>query len=451
MPVSVSVTLDTRRLKKKTGKYPVKLLVTYESEPQRYQTVYDLSQEEFKNLSASRVSEKMQKIRDSLKLLQRTGQESANSFDPFSFDNFEKDFIFNNPLFRQRKYIKNVVKTSVSGDEKFDYSPFNKKFPILTEPTPETGTIAFTYRSYIKTMILEQRIGSAVSYHCSYISLIRFRGNARFTDITVSFLNQYELWAKERGLSRSTISIYIRALRAIFNIADAEGIIKKEKCYPFGHRKYRIPMTRNIKKALKLNHIEQIYYYEPTSESEARARDFWLFCYFANGMNPKDVALLKYKNIEEEYIVFERAKTERTLQANPRPITVYINDDITNIIERWGNKDKSPGNYIFPILFHGITPLRQYELIEYFVRNINDWMARIFKKLEIDKKSSTIVSRHSFSSIMKNAGASTEFIQEALGHADKKTTENYLDSFEREIKKEFSAKLLSFKHISTSS
>jgi len=58
-----------------------------------------------------------------------------------------------------------------------------------------------------------------------------------------------------------------------------------------------------------------------------------------------------------------------------------------------------------------------------------------------------IVSRHSFSTQLKRSGVSTEFIQEALGHTDKKTTENYLDSFENNIKKEFARKLSAFKNI----
>lgn len=36
-------------------------------------------------------------------------------------------------------------------------------------------------------------------------------------------------------------------------------------------------------------------------------------------------------------------------------------------------------------------------------------------------------------------------MQEALGHSDIKTTENYLDSFEKEIKKEYASRLTSFK------
>jgi integrase/recombinase XerD len=46
---------------------------------------------------------------------------------------------------------------------------------------------------------------------------------------------------------------------------------------------------------------------------------------------------------------------------------------------------------------------------------------------------------------VKRSGASTEFIQEALGHTDSKTTENYLDSFENNMKKEFAKKLYGFK------
>ncbi len=77
MSVSISITLDTRRLKQKTGKYPVKLLVIHEGKPQRYQTTYDLTEAEYKSLSASRVSESTMKIRDSLKLIRRKAEDAA--------------------------------------------------------------------------------------------------------------------------------------------------------------------------------------------------------------------------------------------------------------------------------------------------------------------------------------------------------------------------------------
>ena len=58
-------------------------------------------------------------------------------------------------------------------------------------------------------------------------------------------------------MAKATQGIYLRNLRAIFNEAIADGIISKEKCYPFGRRKYQIPTGRNIKKALKLEQIEK--------------------------------------------------------------------------------------------------------------------------------------------------------------------------------------------------
>jgi len=68
-----------------------------------------------------------------------------------------------------------------------------------------------------------------------------------------------------------------------------------------------------------------------------------------------------------------------------------------------------------------------------FVGLINYWMKEIFTNLGIYKKAITYVARHTFSTALKRSGASTEFIQEALGHTDIKTTESYLDSFDREI------------------
>ena len=112
----------------------------------------------------------------------------------------------------------------------------------------------------------------------------------------------------------------MRLPRTSFNEAIEDGIIKKEKCYPFGRRKYKITALKNTKKALELNDIKKIYYYkcDPKNESEQKAKDYWLFSYFGNGMNPKDIACLKYKNIHDEYIVFEHSKTERALRSDPK-------------------------------------------------------------------------------------------------------------------------------------
>ena len=444
MSTTLCILLDTRRIKK-SNKYPVKLRVTFERFTEYYQSIFDLSKEEFDKLTASRISNELQFIRDKLREIERTAENAANELDPFSFADFEKDFIHNNNLFRKRKLKLEVVSQCIN---EFDFSPFYKKFPLLLEENMRLGNISFNYQLYIKKVLREGRISTGLNYHSSYISLKKFRGDVRFSEITVSYLNDYENWLKKQNISKTTVGMYLRPLRSIFNEAIEEGIIKREKCYPFGRRRYCIPASKNTKKALDLDDIKKIYYYkcEPEMESEQRARDYWLFSYFGNGMNAKDIACLKNKNINDSYVIFERSKTERAMRSEPKPITVFLTDDMKAIIEKWGNKNKSPDTFIFPVLEPGITPLREYEIVQLFVSFINNWMKRILKKLGIDKKATTYVARHTFSTVLKRSGASTEYIQEALGHSDVKTTENYLDSFGKDVKREYAHRLSSFKN-----
>lgn len=316
---------------------------------------------------------------------------------------------------------------------------------MLKERNLPAQSIGAVYLHCIKNLLREERIGTALAYKDSYNSILQFRGNMLFAEVTVSVLHQYEQWMLKKGRSRTTIGIKLRNLRAVFNEAISLGIIRKEKCYPFGRRKYQIPTGKKVKKAIDQELIGRLYYYEPTSPLLQKAKDFWLFCYFGNGMNSKDVVYLKWKNIQGEYFVFTRAKTERTTRTDPRPITVYITEDMRAIMERHGTTDKHPESYVFPVMRDELNPLKQYERVPLFTRFINDGMKQICEELGIDKTITTIVSRHTFSTQLKRAGVSTEFIQEALGHTDKRTTESYLDSFENEVKKQYAQNLVAFK------
>ena len=95
-----------------------------------------------------------------------------------------------------------------------------------------------------------------------------FRGNVLFSDITVSYLFQYEQWMLSRNVTKTTVGVVLRPLRTIFNEAIELGIIKREKCYPFGRRKYQIPSSRNLKKALGINDIHTCLLYTSDAADE---------------------------------------------------------------------------------------------------------------------------------------------------------------------------------------
>lgn len=441
MSTSLSIILDKRRMKQKIKKYPVKLRVTYQRKSKLYCTIYDLSEEEFGKLNAPNVGAGLKAIRDKLRDIERGADNAIRSMSAFHFDDFEKEYILDNPLFNKQKTTHNVTVKGVYG---YDVAQYAHRFPIFKELTMPAGTILVSFRSYIDKLLRADRIGTAVCYQTSYYALEKFRGNVPFSEVTVDYLNDFERWMLRKNISKTTIGIYVRSLRCIFNEAIEDGIIKRER-YPFGRRRYQVPTSRNIKKALTLEDVSKLYYYQPTRKGEQWAKDFWFFSYLGNGINPKDIACLKYKNVEGDYFIFERAKTEKAARNDPKPITVFITEDMRAIIDQWATKDKSPNNYVFPVLEPDINALRQYELIELFTQSINDWLLKIKKKLNIEKRLTTYVARHTFPTVLKRSGVSTEFIQESLGHTNIRTTEKYLDSFEREVKRDLVGNLTAFK------
>jgi integrase/recombinase XerD len=78
-------------------------------------------------------------------------------------------------------------------------------------------------------------------------------------------------------------------------------------------------------------------------------------------------------------------------------------------------------------------------------KTINKYVKRIAEAAGIEKHVTTYTARHSFSTVLKRAGAPIEFNSESLGHSNVRTTESYLDSFEDNVKRQYSSQLTAFK------
>lgn len=440
MPVSVTIYHDTRRIKQ-NQKYPVKLRVSDQIEtPILYPTVFDLTTEEFNKLSDKHIGKNLADIRKKLSALEYSAEQFAEQLDPFTFYAFERDFVVENPLLKTQK-----IKAPPPASEAiiFDMVPYLEKFPILKEDASNPISLSAGYINYVKKLLFNDQIGSAENYQDSFKSLKSYWGNITLNEITVDLLNHYEKFMLQKGRSLTTIGIKLRHLRTIFNAAINAGLISSKR-YPFGKHKYIIPSARNIKKALPAAEVRKIYFYEAKTREEAYGCDMWLFLYMGNGMNPKDMAYLKFKNIDGEFLHFYRAKTRNTTRQKSKIITAFITDRMRETIAQWGNNDRNPENYIFPILHREQTPLEQHYAVKNFISLIARLMKPVANALGITTRVTPTVARHSHATHLKRAGASTEYIQEALGHHEITTTEYYLDSFDKEIKKEFSRKLIQF-------
>ena len=404
--VPVKVIPDWRRAKT-GGKYPLKLRITYKGERKYYNTIHDLTEQEWEKMNSDSAKGALRSIRNDIAKLEGDADLLIQTMGDFSFAKFERKFFIsaNGLEFLKSAFEDNITK-------------FRK----------------------------EGRAGTAGSYQTALNSLLAYKGNIRLAEIDVEYLTGYESWLIGQNRSYTTVGIYLRPLRAVLNISRAEGVLSQND-YPFGKRKYVIPTGNNIKKAIGITEIGKIFNYKCNTENfDERSRDFWMFSYLCNGMNMMDIARIKIKNLSSNELVFYREKTKNTKKSNPKPIRVLRSEAINKIIRKWGNTHViNPESYLFNIIDQGDSPETIMKKVQQFTQVTNHWMKKMGENLKIDIKLTTYVARHSFATILAQDGlAPIKYISEKLGHSSMSTTEKYLANFGIEHDEKYSKVLTAF-------
>ena len=415
--LAVKVVLDTRRaLLKNAGSkdpiYPIKLRVTF-ARKQRYYPldVSAVSKADWEKIqSGQRMSKSQREVFHAIREYEGRAIEITDTLHPFSFH------------------------------------AFDTRWKSSAMPTHSSKSFQAVFKEYIEDLRRAGRASTTSSYQCAFNSLTSFSKNLAWNDLTPEFLEEYEAYMREEGKSQNTIGIYLRSLRAVINYGIANGLFAKEY-YPFGrksHGKCQIPAAQNKKRALSKKEVEAIKALgvKPGSRKEL-ARDFWLFSYYANGCNIKDIVHLRWKDIDwkEGVIQFVRKKTERANKSNQVQITAVIHPHITEVIQRRGVDDSQPENYVFSIIDANQTAEEQHKHTQEFVRRINIGLKQIAKELNLTKNLTTYTARHSHAYALLMGGASMEVIMDQFKHSSMKTTMNYIDSIDNEKRKDI-AKLL---------
>jgi len=412
---SISIYLDTRRAKA-NGKFPVKLRV-YTANPRQqkfYPTSFEFTDKEFEsiwNTTKPRVEHK--EARMLLQAIETNALKLAEKLNPFTFGQFEKQ---------------------------------------LNRKKGEGVGIQYNYLQKIESLRALERLGTAANYTSSMNSFKQFIetksrlnfSKLTFMDISPDLLTRYEQFmTKEKGNSVTSVGIYLRPLKALFNDALAAKDIEPES-YPFGRRKYQTPAAKGTKRALHSTELKTLFIAEPKNEEQAKAKAFWFFSFACNGMNMKDIALLRWKDVEGEKVTFYRAKTLNTSKGNLKPIVAYLNDFSKQVLEQYGSKKRNPESLVFTILTDKETADERQAKIKNFTRFINQHIKKLAAAAGLPADISTYWARHSFATTSIRKGASLELVSESLGHGNMKTTQGYFAGFDSETKKELAANLMEF-------
>jgi len=399
-----SIYLDNSR-PKKNGKCSVKIKVTYNRKRKYFATGIDLTPDNFEQtFFGKRKTAEQKEIKTKVEYFEKKATDVIEILRVFSFDAFEEEFL----------------------DER-----------------NTADSVSFAFDKYIANLNLENRIGTAVSYNCAKNSIGKFKKDLTFADVTPTFLKKYESWMIKSGNSVTTVGIYLRSLRAIYNLQNIDRSV-----YPFGKNKnkYSIPTSKNTKKALTVDEIASIYNYEAELNSNREmAKDYWLFLYLCNGMNVKDFCLLKWQDIENDMLTYKRAKTERSQKESKR-IAVALKPETLDIIKKWGQPSINKNTFIFPHLNNKMNAEKKRATYQQLTKVINKYMKQLVSDIGIEKNVTTYFARHSFATVLKRSGAKIEMISELLGHSNVSVTESYLDSFENDqIQKETDVLTAGFK------
>lgn len=275
------------------------------------------------------------------------------------------------------------------------------------------------------------RYGMAQAYRNSVKSLVQFTGSQRvpFQLFRFEMLKAYEGWLLQEGCCENTVHYYLRNLRAIYNRAVKEKVIRPRMNPFIGISTEAMPTRKRSLPRKWLKRIKNLGLEK--GSSLAMSRDMFLFSFYACGMGFADMVNLEHARIEHEIICYERVKTGRQ-------ISFFAEPPLQEIIERY----RTDSRYVWPVLSDDADDAENYKHYRSALVTFNRHLKKIAAMANITESLSSYMARHSWATAARNKLMPTAVISSYLGHASERTTQIYLDSFDRGVMKRLNHKVI---------
>ncbi|UII80395.1 tyrosine-type recombinase/integrase [Flagellimonas sp. CMM7] len=184
------------------------------------------------------------------------------------------------------------------------------------------------------------------------------------------------------------------------------------------------PTIRTKKRAISKEKIGNIKILEYPFESPLwHAKNYALVMFYSRGMNFIDLMKIRVSDIENGRLNYGRSKTGNKF-------SIKIVDGLQKILNYYLLSKRS-NDYLFPTNYDGST--KHFQKYKSQRRRMNERLRIIAKDAGIEGTFTTYSIRHSWATIAKYMGISTELISEAFGHSSVKVTEKYLRDFDNEV------------------
>lgn len=272
----------------------------------------------------------------------------------------------------------------------------------------------------IRSLIKNGCLGTARNYMCTRNSFASFLHNQdiEFYLMTEDFILEYDSWLRKKGITRNSVSFYMRILRSVYNKAAAKMFFNPENIF----RKVYTGIDRTRKRAVNEEIIVRLSNLD-LSEHKALdyARDIFIFSFYTRGMAFVDIAYLRKSNIRNGFIQYIRRKTGQI-------INIRIESCMKKIMDHY----KTKSEYIFPIITSSDEKIayRQYQnSLSYY----NKQLKKISDLLGLSSPLTSYTARHTWATAARNKNIPLSVISAGMGHTSEKTTQIYLASLDNSI------------------
>lgn len=294
----------------------------------------------------------------------------------------------------------------------------------------KTKSVFDTLTEIIVDLQTQGKINTANTYVSLENKLKKFnKGKTAlmFPDIDYRYLKKFETYLAANGNNGGGQNYYFRTLRSVFNKAITLGYTE-EKYYPFTTQRNKNGFSINRLKssarprALSLSDMEKLKGFDTVKNPHLEQSFFYfLFSYYARGMNFHDMAYLSPKQIFNGRLNYTRKKTGGQF-------TIPVSDNLAEILDHF---QKEESLYVFPVLsdFHK-TEQQKKDRIKKCLKKYNKDLKEIGTILKLEIELTSYVARHTYATTLKRKDVSLAKISEAMGHSDVLTTKAYLEQFE---------------------
>lgn len=269
-----------------------------------------------------------------------------------------------------------------------------------------------------------------------YCQLIKFKNKRKYLNL-LSYLDLYDpelmiedidyefmvkfknfLSEQPRLKSKETINRYLKFLKTILNNER-----RKDNYNNYQVLEFKTPIGSGNKAKLTKEEFEKIK--EITIPDLQVVKDIFCLQVYLRGCRVGDVLMMKPENFINDHLIYTEQKTKKIQNIKLIP-------EALEIVKKYLG---SSNFYIFPVLNRKPEnpdfDVKYQKHIESNVSMLNRKLKLIAAHAGIEKKITTHVARHTFTSWADRSGVSSRQIQQMLNHSSLSVTENYLEGLRK--------------------